>query len=359
MTSLKYSSAFFFVPLVLASILVGGWIGFATPLVAFGLIPLMELFFKGSEENLDDQKEQAFLEDSSFSVIVYLLSLTHIGMFLLYLWKVSTGSMDTMHFVGATWSVGIACGAYGINVAHELGHRKNKWEQRLSKSLLLTSMYMHFFIEHNRGHHANVATENDPASARHGESLYAFWLRSVIGGYLSAWKIEAKRLSRKDKAWWHPSNEMLQLQVLQVVAWLLVGFLLGPVALGAYFIVATIGILLLETINYIEHYGLQRERKENGRFETVLPIHSWNSNHPIGRIILFELTRHSDHHAHASRRYQVLRHFDESPQLPTGYPGMMLLAFFPPLFFQVMHKQISKYQGQQELDNLSQVPASS
>jgi alkane 1-monooxygenase len=208
--------------------------------------------------------------------------------------------------------------------------------------LLLTSLYMHFYIEHNRGHHKNVSTELDPSSARKGEMLYTFWIRTVIFSYLSAWHLENQRLIDKNKSRFSLQNEMLIFQIIQLVFLAAIGAHFGFIVL-LYFICAAIGgFLLLETVNYIEHYGLVRNKKNNG-FERVLPIHSWNSNHPVGRMVLFELSRHSDHHFIASRKYQILRHLDESPQMPTGYPGMMLLALLPPLWFKIMDKRISMY----------------
>ena len=204
---------------------------------------------------------------------------------------------------------------------------------------------MHFFIEHNRGHHKNVSTDEDPASARRGEMLYAFWMRSVVTGWISAWKIENIRLAKLNLSWYSLRNEMLIYQFIQVGLLVLITLLFGWQAMLAFVAAATIGFLLLETVNYIEHYGLRRKKVDGEYYEKVMPVHSWNSDHPIGRLMLFELTRHSDHHYMASRKYQILRHFDKSPQMPTGYPGMMILSLFPPLWFKVMHAHIDKYKA--------------
>jgi alkane 1-monooxygenase len=215
----------------------------------------------------------------------------------------------------------------------------------MSKMLLLTSLYLHFFIEHNRGHHKNVSTDEDPASSKLNETLYAFWVRSVKDGWISAWHIENTRLVKLNLPWYSLKNEMLIYQIIQAVfvgaIFLVFGWKIGL----AYLAAATFGFLLLETVNYIEHYGLRRNKIDGEYYEKVLPIHSWNSNHPIGRLMLFELSRHSDHHYMASRKYQILRHFDESPQMPTGYPGMMVLSLIPPLWFSVMNKQVEKYKA--------------
>jgi alkane 1-monooxygenase len=228
-------------------------------------------------------------------------------------------------------------GACGINVAHELGHRKSKFYQFCAKLLLLPNHYLHFFIEHNRGHHKNIATDKDPASAKLNESLYQFWVRSSIFSYLHAWKLEDKRLNQK---WFSLQNEMIQYTIVTVlyISFLWV-YLPNNLAI-IIMLMGVVGFLLLETINYIEHYGLRRKIMPNGRYERVKPIHSWNSNHYLGRIMLYELTRHSDHHYLANKEYQILEHHENSPQLPLGYPTSMLLALLPPLWFKVINPRI-------------------
>ena len=238
------------------------------------------------------------------------------------------------------------CGTFGINVAHELGHRKNKFEQTLAKISLLSSLYMHFFIEHNKGHHKNVATPNDPSSARYNEWLYSFYFRTIIFSYISAWHIANNEMKKKGLRKFSLHNEMLQAQIIQIAFVALVYLFFGG-WITVYFLgAAFMGILLLETVNYIEHYGLQRKTTSANSFERAMPQHSWNSNHAIGRILLFELSRHSDHHYLASRKYQLLKHYDNTPQLPTGYPGSMLLALLPPLWFKIMNKRILQFETQ-------------
>jgi alkane 1-monooxygenase len=198
---------------------------------------------------------------------------------------------------------------------------------------------MHFYIEHNKGHHKNVSTKEDPSSARRGESVYRFYFRSVVLGYLSSWKIAAEDQRKKGLPVFHYTNQMLQFQLLQLM---LIGgvFILFGATIMLYFIsAATIGFLLLETVNYIEHYGLQRKKTETG-YERAMPEHSWNSSHILGRLMLFELSRHSDHHYMASKKYQVLKHYENAPQMPTGYPGMMLLSLIPPIWFGIMNKKL-------------------
>jgi alkane 1-monooxygenase len=258
--------------------------------------------------------------------------------------KLNQPGLTWVEITGMIAAAGLACGVFGINIAHELGHRSTPHERAMAKALLLTSLYTHFYIEHNKGHHRWVATEKDPASSRYGETLYAFWFRSMIGGYLSAWHIENTRLRKEGKALWSPiHNEMVRFTLMQIAFVAAIGLIFSPVVMGYFLIMALIGGLLLETVNYIEHYGLQRKKLGEDRYERTMPVHSWNSNHILGRLMLFELSRHSDHHYKPARKYQVLRHHDDAPQMPTGYPGMMLLSTIPPLWFYVMHRRIAHY----------------
>jgi alkane 1-monooxygenase len=342
---LKYISAFLSVVVILISITVGGpWVFFAL-FYAFMLIPGLELFMQGSDENYTKTEEEVLKKDFMFDLLVWLIVPVQWIMMGIFLYKVSNPAMPLWERIGFISAFGISCGVFGINVAHELGHRITKHEQFMSKALLLTSLYMHFFIEHNRGHHKNVSTDEDPASSRRGETLYGFWLRSVTTSWADAWRLEHARLAKLNLRWYSFRNEMLLYQFIQIGLLVAIAAFFGWQAMLAFIAAATVGFLLLETVNYIEHYGLRRKKIDGEYYEKVMPIHSWNSDHPVGRLMLFELTRHSDHHYMASRKYQVLRHFDQSPQMPTGYPGMMVLSLFPPLWFRVMHEQIDKYKA--------------
>ena len=320
---------------------IGSW---TAVLYAFVLIPLIELFVKKSEANLSTSEEENMKENVFFDALLYLNVPIIFVMLFLFFQMVTHFSISNTDLAGKIFSVGIVLGS-AINVAHELGHKSKWYEQLTAKILLLPSLYMHFFIEHNRGHHLNIATPEDPASSRKGENVYFFWVRSVILGYISAWRLEAKRLRQNNKPILTIHNEMIIFQMVQISYLLVIYFYFGWMALVCAMAVATVGFLLLETINYIEHYGLTRKKLPNGRYERVDVRHSWNSNHEFGRIVLYELTRHSDHHYKANRKYQILRHHDESPQLPLGYPASMLLSFVPPLWFKIMDKELQKVQG--------------
>lgn len=307
--------------------------------VGFVLIPVLELFSPQSTTNFDKEQEENRAISLFFDLLLYLNIPILFGLIYYYLHTLTTTALKPYEIIGMTASVGLIVGTIGINVAHELGHRVTAYEQAMSKLLLMTALYMHFFIEHNRGHHKNVATQEDPASARLGESLYAFWIRSTTGSYANAWRLENERLKRLGKSPWSWQNEMIRFQVFQLTYLLGIAWFFGWAMVPFTITIAIFGFLMLECVNYIEHYGLQRQKLPSGRYENVKPNHSWNSNHEMGRIFLYELTRHSDHHFKATRKYQVLRHFDESPQLPFGYPTSIIISFLPPLWFKLMNKR--------------------
>ncbi|MFN9492134.1 MAG: alkane 1-monooxygenase, partial [Sphingobacteriales bacterium] len=283
-------------PLLVAISLSGHlWTTFLAPAVLFGLLPLMELFTQGSTENLSVVEEEMVKKDARYDLILYALVPVQYSLLAFFLFRVGDGSLSMLETIGIVLSMGMACGILGINAAHELGHRSTGYEQTMSKMLLLTSLYMHFFIEHNRGHHRHVSTDEDPASARKGEWVYAFYIRTIIGSWLSAWKLEKERLGKKGYSFWSMHNEMLRFQLIQIALLVAIAVIFDVRTMLLFMLAAFIGILLLETVNYIEHYGLRR-LQVNGKYERTMPCHSWNSNHPLGRLMLLELSRHSDHH---------------------------------------------------------------
>ncbi|WP_420575345.1 alkane 1-monooxygenase [Ekhidna sp.] len=345
LNSLKYMNVLVLPIVAWISFNSHGWLTYLPLLESFVFIPLLELAYKPNPQNLTPEKEAQRKDDPIYDWQLYIMVPIQFGLLITFLFSMQEAGLTLVDKIGRITGMGLLCGVIGINVAHELGHRKKWYEQLMAKALLLTSLYMHFFIEHNRGHHKNVSTKEDPSSARYGEMLYSFWVRSVVFAYLSAWKLEAKRLSKKGVSAFSIQNEMLRFQLIQIVFTLTIGFVFGWVVMGYFILAAVMGFLLLETVNYIEHYGLERDKKGEV-YERVMPHHSWNSDHMVGRIILFELSRHSDHHYIASRKYQILRHIDESPQMPTGYPGMMILATIPPLWFAIMNPKIKRIKEQ-------------
>ena len=326
LTKAKYLLTYSIPAVAYLSIVGEGLITWFALFYAFGLLPAFELFFKGTEVN----EEEEDLKSPFFDFIVYSmvpLQLFLLGSFLFEIYHYGS-SMSSFSLLGKTTAMGLANGVLGINVAHELGHRKSNSEKLMALTLLSTSLYMHFFIEHNRSHHKNVSTPLDHASAEKGISLYSFLFRS--------WKESFKSAFNVDK------NQTILFMLIQLALVTAVGLIFGKLVVSCFIVAAIGGALLLEAVNYIEHYGLKRKLNASGRYEKVGPEHSWNSNHPLSRIILFELSRHSDHHANADRPYQLLRHFDSAPELPTGYPGMLLLATVPKLWFRVMDPMLSK-----------------
>jgi alkane 1-monooxygenase len=339
----KYLSPFIVFALAYISFTSKGWLTFLPVIWSYVLIPLTELLIKPDTSNLSDVEEQIAKEDRVYDYLLYLVPVLLYGMLIFFLYSLQQQYLHVWDYIGRVMSMGLLLGIFGINVAHELGHRVDRFEQFLAKALLLTSQYMHFFIEHNRGHHKRVATPNDPSSARLNEPLFLFYYRTVLRSYISAWQIAIKDVRKKGGKVVSWQNEMMRYTIIQVTFLLTIFFILGGLITLCYIIAAILGIGLLEAVNYIEHYGLQRKEIAPGKYERAMPYHSWNSDHVIGRLVLFELSRHSDHHYMASRKYQILRHHNNSPQMPTGYPGMMILAHIPPLFFYVMRKQIQKY----------------
>jgi alkane 1-monooxygenase len=319
---------------------VTGWEIWIPLVYAWIIIPVLELFIPANSGNMTAAEEELAKNDRTYDFFLYIVVLLQYAALARFLYAMAHDDMSWLDIIGRVWVMGMLCGVFGINVGHELGHRVNRFEQTLAKMLLLTSQYMHFYVEHNKGHHKRVATPEDPSSARRNEWIYAFYFRTIIFSYISAWHIAANDCRKKNKPVFSFYNEMIVYSMVQIAFVAVIFFVFGWLVSLYYLAAAAIGIILLETVNYIEHYGLQRKQLPDGRYERAMPIHSWNSDHVVGRLMLFELSRHSDHHYLASRKYQVLRHHDDSPQMPTGYPGMMILSLVPPLWFFVMNKRI-------------------
>ncbi len=339
MKKAKYLLAYLLPVLVLFSFLNEGWLTFLPLIIYFGFLPVIELFIKPDDSNWDpDQIEK---QKKSLFYDLIICGMVPVQLFFLA-WYLSFdfSSFDITTLIGRVVSMGMMCAVTGINVGHELAHRVQSWQRYLGDILLLTSLENHFVPYHNRGHHTNVATPNDPATARLNELLYVFWFRSQIGSYIQAWKIEIQRMKIIKKHPFSIQNKMIRYTIAHLVLCFGIFYFINIMALLYFLIAAIIGILLLETVNYIEHYGLLRKVLPSGQFERVRRCHSWNSNHVLGRIVLFELSRHSDHHYKADKPYQVLESHEDSPCMPVGYPSMMILSLFPPLFFYIMNNRV-------------------
>ena len=340
MKDLKYLSALSLPASALAGIVLGGIWCYLTPVYAFVLIPVLEVLMPMDNSNDDPDVKKTKKMNVLFDWMLYANLPLVFGLLIYYLWSVSIYTYSWSELTGLCLSLGIVLGTNGINVAHELGHRQESAERYLGKLLLLPSLYMHFYIEHNFGHHAQAATPEDPATARYNQSVYSFWLTSVSRQYANAWRIQGNLLKKEDLGVFSLRNDMFWYLIIQAAYLLTVSYFFGTTGLAFALASAVVGFLLLETVNYIEHYGLMRQKKASGRYERVREVHSWNSNHVLGRIILYELTRHSDHHYISSKKYQLLDCHEDSPQMPFGYPTSMVLSFIPPLWFRLMNPRI-------------------
>lgn len=337
---MKYLLAYS-IPLVgVLGIYFGGVWCYAGLFYAFVLLPILELLLPVNEKNYTEIEIGKKLKNILFDIMLCLNIPVVYGSLLFALYKVTYTNLSVFEIIGIVISLGIILGSNGINVAHELGHRETLIERVLGKTLLIPSHYTHFYIEHNHGHHTHVSTPEDPSTAKYNQNLYAFWLQTVSGTYLKAWQIQKKLNQQEGRSWFSIKNDMFWFTLIQIGYLALIYYSFGSTGLIVALLAGIVGLLLLETINYIEHYGLKRNRLASGRFERVTKKHSWNSNHVLGRIVLYELTRHSDHHFKSQKKYQILECHDTSPQMPYGYPASMVLSFFPPLWFAVMNKRI-------------------
>ena len=339
-TDLKYLTAYLLPFSAYYSVYTGGGWSYLTPVLAFVIVPLLEILQTQSIDRNDADEKDRKNNLLFFDFLLYMNVPIVYGIIAFFIYKNLNAQHDVYELIGMVFSVGIVLGSNGINVAHELGHRVSKRSQFVANALLLPSFYLHFTIEHNLGHHKNVATPLDPASAPMNMSVYEFWWVSVTGSFLSALRIEKQLLAKKGLRTTTYHNRILVYSMFEALYVALL-FLFLPWWLAVLVAASgVIGFLLLETINYIEHYGLRRKVLPDGKYERVQPVHSWNSNHWLGRVLLYELTRHSDHHYRASKKYQILEHKDEAPQLPVGYPAAMMMALIPPLWYRVMDRRI-------------------
>lgn len=248
-------------------------------------------------------------------------------------------------FAAITVSAGMAGGMLNVPVAHELMHGRGRGERAIAEILMSLMSYPHFCIEHVRGHHARVGTTADPATARAGESLYAFLPRTVAGGFLSAWRSERERMRSLSRPILSLRNRAWRGTVEVVLIHAVIGYFWGAPGVLFFAGQSAVAILMLETINYVQHYGLTRRATPGGGHEPVGMMHSWNSAHPVSNWFLLNLGRHSDHHCDAGKEYRSLRNCEQAPRLPTGLFGMFVLALFPPLWHAIMDPLAQSFAG--------------
>jgi len=331
------------------------WLLWSPLAVIYGVIPLLDWLIGVDTDNPPERVVDQLERDAWYRWLTYAAVPIHVGVLVAGFWYLATRAQGLDEALAVVLALGFVA-ALSINTGHELGHKRQTLDQWLSRIALAVAAYGHFRIEHNLGHHVQVATPEDSASARMGETVYRFALRELPGGMVRGWRLEAARLRRRRLSAWSIHNEILQAHAVTLllqgglVAWL--GWQILPWLLlhnlWAWFQVTG--------VNYIEHYGLLRQRRPDGTYERCQPRHSWNSNHCVSNVMLFHLQRHSDHHAHAERRYQSLRHFAEAPQLPTGYMGMLMLAECPPLYFRLMNPRLMA-QAAGDLDRVNVDPS--
>ncbi|KQX56916.1 MULTISPECIES: alkane 1-monooxygenase [unclassified Streptomyces] len=314
-------------------------------LVLYAVFPVVDHLIGKDSANPPDSALAHLEQDRYYRWCTYLyLPLQYAGL-VLGCWLIARGDLAVVDRIGLMFTLGGVAGI-AINTAHELGHKTESLERRLSRIALAQTWYGHFYVEHNHGHHIRVATPEDPASARLGESFWRFLPRTVAGSLTSAWRLEKRRLARRGRSVWSPRNTVLGSWSLSFALFAALALAFGPGVLPYLAGQAVFGFCLLEVINYTEHYGLKRQLLASGRYERCAPRHSWNSDNVASNVFLYHLQRHSDHHAHPTRRYQALRHFEEAPEMPTGYAGMIVLAYVPPLWRRVMDPRVlAHYDG--------------
>ncbi|MFN3310708.1 MAG: alkane 1-monooxygenase [Thermomonas sp.] len=315
-------------------------------LVLFVLLPLADVLVGHDPHNPAPDEVPALAHDPWFRALTLLAVPVQ---YLTLAWALQhwrQAGFGVAGDLGWLLSLGIVGGVMAINVAHELIHKDTRLE-RIAGGLLLASVGYHGFkVEHIRGHHVHVSTPWDASSARFGQSLWQFLPQALARNTANAWRLEAQRLRRQGLPWRHWRNELLAWSALWLTLGAACGLWLGWPGLTSFLLQGLIAASALEIINYIEHYGLERRRLPDGRYERTTHLHSWNADFALTNLLLFHLQRHSDHHAHASRRYQVLLHHPDSPQLPAGYATMFVLALVPPLWFRVVHPRLERWRAQ-------------
>lgn len=322
----------------------GGITTYRTIIFAFIIIPILDFLIGIDPVNPTKEESKELEKKLGFRIIVWLYVPVQALSIFIHAYAISKRNYSIFELVGLTLSQSLLSGL-GINAAHEMIHKHSKYEQFLGKMCLVMSCYGHFFVEHLLGHHKRVATAKDPATARYGETLYQFIPRSIEGSWKSAWELESQRLKKAGLPVWSTENTIVMQYLGTIACTIFLGYLFG-ISGSIFFIAQGIGAFhFLEIINYIEHYGLERAQNEDGEYTKITPAHSWNSGYKVSNYFLFKLQRHSDHHANAGRRYQILRSFSNSPQLPHGYAGMLLVSLLPPLWFALMDPKVQEYKN--------------
>jgi alkane 1-monooxygenase len=319
----------------------GAWL-WSVPIYIFGVVPTLDALCGLDHEDIEPETAARAWRDWRYDVWLWAWGALQLALIGYSAWLVTALSPSDITFWAHVVSVGFV-GGLGINVAHELMHRKGKPERAMAEILMTSVTYTHFCVEHVLGHHRYVSTPKDPASSRQGEILYTFLPRTLIGGLLSAWRLETARVKKRGFRMGSLNDRRVRYLLVLALVYASIYATLGGVATLFFLAQGAVAALLLETINYIEHYGLSRKEIAPGKYEPCKPAHSWNSAHRITNWVLFNLPRHADHHHIASRPYFSLRDIEDSPQLPVGYATMVLCSLFPPLFRSVMDPRVNDW----------------
>ena len=345
--AIPFTAAFLTAPLVFVAANYGGWTLVLVPFYGWWCMGLLDAVLGRNDENRDPNADPTSLFWYRLIPMVWF-PIQFVAIFGALIIAARSGDLSTWEKVGLFVGVGVVTGSVGINFSHELMHQKSRAERWLADLLLASVLYGHFRSEHLLVHHTHVGTPRDAVTARYNEGFYRFFVRVLPQSLVSAIHAEADRQTRRGRSAWHQSNPFWRYAALQA------GFVVLAVAIGGlaglflFALQAFIAVMQLELTNYIEHYGLVRIKAETGKYEPVLPRHSWNSTEKMSNWYLINLQRHSDHHFKPDRRFPLLQTYPETeaPALPAGYPVMSILALIPPAFRRVMNPRVRKWRKQ-------------
>ena len=324
----------------------GNWFAYGPLLFLFVALPIADALIGRDPTDPPPEDVPDLERDRWYPTIPLLFVPLQLGSVAFGAWAFTQSGLHWGEQLAWATSVGMTSGVAAINVAHELVHKDTKLARVAGGVLLSTTCYGSFKVEHVRGHHVNVGTPADPSSARQGQSVYQFLWQALRHNVINAWRLEAVRLARKGHGVWTWRNELFTWWALTALFAAALTWAFGPGGLLFFGVQSFVACSQLEIINYIEHYGLRRRRRDNGKYERVSAAHSWDSNHLLSGLFLLQLPRHADHHLHANRPYQVLRYHPDSPKMPLGYAAMFWLALLPPLWWRIMDPRVDAYQDQ-------------
>ncbi len=347
LTAWPYWLTLTFVPLVALAVLKGGWTIWLIPIYGWVLMPALDTFLGKDLRNPDlNTPLEALFWFRALTIIWFPIQFLLVFGALYYLTQI--GQYSTSETLGIMFGIGVTTGTVGIVYAHELFHKPGRLERNCGDLLMALVLYGHFRTEHLLVHHPHVGTPRDTVTARYNEGFHRAFARTLLTGFNSAWRAEAAMLARKNRGAVHYSNPIWKYLILQAAFLVLAYLLAGWIGVGLFVFQAFIAVWQLELTNYVEHYGLTRKYLGDGKYERVMPHHSWDSAHQVSGLLLINLQRHADHHVHPMRRFPLLQIYDETevPLLPTGYPPMTALAMVPPLWRRVFNPKVRAWRKQ-------------